>query len=140
MSVMSKIRDWIAQECTFLDEFRELFIDYLDDDVSYMIEATPSDPIVKRYTNGDTVRRKQFSFCSRVIYDGLENIDTSEFFEHFQEWMEDCNRSGNLPELTGNKTAKSIRALTDGYLYDETGKKGQYRIQCEFQYFQTEGE
>lgn len=138
MSVIKSIRDWIAKECTLLEEFRSLFIDYLDSEESYMIEVTPADPIVKRYTNGSTIRRKQFSFCSRVIYDGLENVDTSEFFEDFSAWMEDCDRKGNLPTLEKGKEAQSIKALTDGYLYDAAGKMAQYRIQCEFTYYQED--
>lgn len=138
MSIASTIREWMETECPVLDEFTELFLDYIDADKSYMIEFTPADPIVKRYTDGTTIRRKQFVFCSKVIYDSIENIDTSEFFEDFSEWMEECNRTSNLPTLGNNKISKSIKALTDGYLFDETGKMGQYRIQCEFQYFQME--
>lgn len=138
MSVASAIKKWVEDKCPYLDEFKELFMDYLDDDQSYSLEFTPADPIVKRYADGSTVRRKQFSFCSRVIYEGLQNIDTAEFFEKFQEWMENCNRSGDLPDLGDiKKTPYTVKTLTDGYLYDETGKMGQYRIQCEFKYIQT---
>lgn len=138
MSVNNCIRDWMAGECELLEDFRELFVDYLDDSESYMLEFTPADPIVRRFINGASIRRKQFSFCSRVIYDALENIDTSDFFERFSEWMEACNKAGNLPQLPAGREAQTIRALTDGYLYDETGKMGQYRIQCELIYFQEE--
>lgn len=136
MSIIQSIREWIAQECDFLDDFKALFIDFLDSEESYMLEVTPADPIVKRYLNGDTIRRKQFSFCSRVIYGDLANIDTSAFFEEFQEWLEICSKQGNLPTLTKGKQSLNIKALTDGYLYDQSGKMGQYRIQCEFIYFQ----
>lgn len=136
MSVISRIRDWIAK-CPYLEEFRELFVDYLPEDAdAYSIEVTPSEPIVQRYINGDTLRRKQFSFCSRIVYDGLDNLDASEFFEDFQNWLESCTEKGDLPELAPGKESKSIRALTDGYLYDNNGKKAQYRIQCEFIYYQ----
>lgn len=43
---------------------------------------------------------------------------------------------GNLPALKEGQEAKSLKALTDGYLYDNNGLKAQYRIQCEFIYYQ----
>lgn len=137
MSIISRIRDWMADECPCLEEFRELFVDYLSNGAeAYSLEVTPSDPIVKRFINGDTLRRKQFSFCSRVAYDCLDNLDTSEFFEDFQDWLEECTEEGQLPELKEGQEAMSIKALTDGYLYDNNGIRAQYRIQCEFIYYQ----
>ena len=137
MSIISRVRDWIAEDCPCLEEFRSLFVDYLEPEAEcYSLEVSPSEPIVKRMINGDTIRRKTFSFCSRVFYDGLDNIDSSDFFEDFSEWLEDCTATGNLPELKEGQTAKSLRATTDGYLYDNNGIKAQYRIQCEFIYYQ----
>ncbi len=137
MSVISRIRDFIASECPCLGDFQSLFVDYLEPgEDSYSLETEPSEPIVKRMINGDTVRRKTFSFCSRVFYNGIDNVDTSDFFERFSEWMEECTAFGKLPELREGQEAKSIRAATDGYLYDNNGLKAQYRIQCEFIYYQ----
>lgn len=137
MSIISKIRDFIAGECPHLKDFRELFIDYLEpEEDSYSLEVMPAEPIVKRMINGDTVRRKVFSFCSRGFYSGLDNVDTSDFFEGFSGWLEDCTLSGRLPALGEGREARSLRATTDGYLYDNNGIKCQYRIQCECIYYQ----
>jgi hypothetical protein len=135
MSISASIRDWFS-ECPLLEEFRALFVDYLDDTESYTIEFTPTEPIIKRYIDGSTLRCLQFSFCSREQYDGLANIDTSAFYEKFAEWLENCNQKKDLPSLEDGKEAQSIKALTQGYLYDESGKYCQYRIQCEFIYYQ----
>lgn len=137
MSVISRIRDFIAKECPCLGDFRELFVDYLEPDTeSYSLEVTPAEPVVKRMINGDSVRRKAFSFCSREFFNGLDNVDTSDFFEEFSEWLERCTASGTLPDLGEGREARSLRSTTDGYLYDETGIKCQYRIQCECIYYQ----
>ena len=32
MSIISRIRDWIAEKCPCLEDFRELFVDYLTED------------------------------------------------------------------------------------------------------------
>lgn len=85
MSVISRIRDWIAKECPCLDDFRALFVDFLPEGAdAYSLEVTPSEPTVKRFINGDALRRKQFSFCSRVCYNGMDNLDTSDFLKSFK--------------------------------------------------------
>lgn len=101
-----------------------------------MVEAVPAEPIVKRYTNGDSIRRAAFHFCSRVFWGDMENIDTSEFYEHFQEWLGDCTRDRVFPKLDSTKEARSIRATTNGYMVDAEAKTARYTIQCEFIYLQ----
>lgn len=145
MSVIECIRKFIREECPLLKEFGELFstvgMDKLGEDTgSYTVEIIPSEPIVKRYTGGDTIRRVSFYFASRESYEDLKNIDTSEFYEKFSDWMERCTRSGKLPVLEDGKDAKCIKATTQGYLMDVTETKAQYQIQCEFQYYQSKGE
>lgn len=139
MSVASKVVEFI-QTCPFLEEFAELFsvvhLDKLEEDTTaYCIESTPVEPILKRYTNGDTIRQYVFSLCSRELYGEEENKDTSEFYEKFSDWLEECTSTGDLPDLRGNLQSRSIRATTDGYLYDAQETKCQYRIQCQFIYF-----
>lgn len=136
MSVSVKVKEFI-EGCPFLKEFEQMFpvvnTDMLGEDTtSYSIESTPADPIIKRYSNGDTVRQYVFSLCSREIYGESENEETAEFYEKFADWLEECTRSGALPKLTGKLKSKSIRATTGGYLYDNKGTKCQYRIQCQF--------
>lgn len=143
MSVIGTIRDFIAT-CPYLDEFEETFskvdIDFLEENpTNYMVEAVPAEPIVRRYINGDSIRRVAFHFCSRVFWGDMENIDTSEFYEHFQEWLEDCTRDRVFPKLDSidsTKEARSIRATTNGYMVDAEAKTARYTIQCEFIYLQ----
>lgn len=144
MSVISAIRDFIASECPYLDEFSEVFsgvskvdVDTLDSEpTNYMIEVVPADPVVKRYANGDTVRRVAFHFCSRVFYGSVENIDTSDFYEHFSEWLEECTRTGKFPILGASREPRYIRATTNGYMTDNETQTARYAIQCEFIYLQ----
>ena len=139
MSVAVKVKEFI-EACPFLKEFEQMFpvvnTDMLGENItSYSIESTPADPIVKQYTNGDTVRRYAFSLCSREIYGEAENEESTEFYEKFADWLEECTYLGDLPALSGQLASRSIRATTGGYLYDNQGTKCQYRIQCEFIYF-----
>lgn len=139
MSIASKIAEFIA-ECPFLKEFEQMFpkvdLDSLEENATaYCIESTPADPILKRFANGDTVRQYVFSVCSREWYGPEENKDTSEFYEKFADWLEECTAENHLPALSGQLQSKSIKATTDGYLYDSQENKCQYRIQCQFVYY-----
>ena len=106
-----------------------------EDPTTYMIESTPANPILKRYANGDTERQYVFSLCSREFYGAPENIDTTEFYENFSDWLDFFTKEGRLPDLKGNLISKSIWATTEGYLYDAQEHKCQYRIQCQFIYY-----
>lgn len=140
MSVAGKVKEFI-ETCPFLKEFGQatfpvVYLDVLEDNATmYSIESTPAEPIVRRYANGDSVRQYVFSLCSRELYGTAENEATAEFYEKFSDWLDDCTRDGILPALSGQLQSKSIRATTDGYLYDNEGTSCQYRIQCQFIYF-----
>lgn len=144
MSVIGAIREFIAVQCPYLDEFSEMFsevakveVDTLDENPrNYMIEAVPANPVIKRYATGDTVRRVAFHFCSRVFFGSAENIDTSDFYEHFSEWLGKCTRNGDFPVLGESKEPRYIRATTNGYMTDNETQTARYAIQCEFIYLQ----
>lgn len=140
MSVIGAVRDFIVEKCTFLEEFDSLFplvsVDMLGEKTpSYAIESVPSEPVVKRYMNGDSVRKLTFYLCSRNLYGMNENVDTSEFYEKFADWLEDCNNQKELPVLADGKRALKFVANTDGYVNDTDGTHAQYQIQCELRYF-----
>ncbi len=140
MSIPGKIKEFI-ENCPFLEEFEQatfsvVNIDLLEEETAaYSIESTPAEPILKRYANGDSERQYVFSLCSRVLYGPSENLATSEFYEKFSDWLEECTRTGTLPKLSGQLQSRSIRATTDGYLYDNQSTSCQYRIQCQFIYY-----
>lgn len=86
MSVIESIRTFIRDNCPVLQEFDQMFpptigMEKLEENTgSYTVQIVPSEPIVKRYVNGDTIRRVSFYFASREAYEDVENIDTSEFY------------------------------------------------------------
>lgn len=140
MSIAGKVKEFIEQ-CPFLEEFGQATFPVVnmnlleEDPTMYSIEDTPAEPILKRFANGDTLRQYEFSLCSRELYGPAENLNTAEFYEKFSDWLEECTNSGNLPALSGPLQSKSIRATTNGYLYDNQGSSCQYRIQCQFTYY-----
>ena len=140
MSIIESIRAFI-NECPFLNEFdAAVGVEYLpEDEKSYIIGASITDkPVVKSYMNGDKVKRFNFVFASREYFgrDNVENMDVADFYEHFSEWLEECDVSGNLPVLSEGKETRCIRALTNGYVFNQTETKAQYQIQCKLIYYQ----
>jgi hypothetical protein len=140
MSVIKSVRAFI-NKCPFLDEFDAIVgVEYLpEDEKSFVIEASITDkPIVKKYLNGDKIKRFNFVFASREYFgaDNVENMDIAKFYEHFSEWLEQCDEIEIFPDMEEGKTATSIQALTNGYVYDQTETKAQYQIQCQLTYFQ----
>ena len=137
-SIVECIRDFV-KKCPYLSEFhRGIGVDYLAEDTqSYMIEAVPCNPIVKRYVSGQSVRQFQFYFASRETYSKnvLDNLENCAFYERFQNWLEECTKNDDLPELTGGKVAREIMATTHGYVFDAEQSKAQYMIQCNLIYF-----
>ena len=77
-------------------------VDYLGEKpVEYTLETMPTDPIMKRYADGSTVRQYLFAFGSREYYsqDRLQNIKNSGFYEKLSDWVEAKSKAGELPEL-----------------------------------------
>lgn len=139
MTIIESVRNFI-ETCPYLPEFRAAVnAQYLGEDVkSYMIESTPVEPVVKRYTDGSTLRQFAFVFASREYFgpDVIENIDNSGFYEHFADWLEMSTMEGHLPEMEQGKHPRKILATTTGYVFNADETKAMYQIQCRLTYFQ----
>lgn len=140
MSVINAVKKFIEEKCSFLEEFDELFplvnLDKLPEKpTSYSIESVPSDPIVKRYMNGDSIRKITFYLCSRQMYSEETTTEASDFYEKFSDWLEECNEKKMFPVLDDGKRPVKFVVNTGGYVNDTTGTLAQYQIQCEFRYF-----
>lgn len=136
--IIQSVRDFIA-DCPFLDEYANLLVDRLEDDVaSYSIEPIPSETIVKRYVNGTSLRQYDFHFASMEAYtqEVIDQISNSAFYEHFASWLEACSRSEKLPVLDGERLCTQISALTTGYIAAVDETKARYVIQCRLTYLQ----
>ena len=136
--LLESIRNFISR-CPHLEEFSPINVDYLDKDaVNYSIEAIPSQPILKQYVDGSSVRQLNFIFASREIYgkDEISNIHNSGFYEHFASWIEEQSNKGVLPILRDGRESIKIEVLTPGYVFQTDIDRGQYQIQLKLIYFQ----
>lgn len=138
--IIKSLREFIVK-CPHLQEFEDSIkvnVNYLgDESPAYSIEAVSCNPIIKKYIDDSSVRQFDFKLSSREAYssDVLKNIETSGFYEHFSEWLEEQNNNGNLPILEGNKKVKSIKALSTGYLSEKNVDKARYEIKMRLIYF-----
>nr|DAE44011.1 MAG TPA: Minor capsid protein from bacteriophage [Caudoviricetes sp.]DAE51014.1 MAG TPA: Minor capsid protein from bacteriophage [Caudoviricetes sp.] len=106
--------------------------------MEYSINALPCNPLIKKYADGGSVKQFQFALTSKDCYDGDARtaIENSGFYERFEDWIEQQDIKGILPELSGDKAPVSITVMQKGYLYDLDTDLGQYEIQCKLEYEQ----
>ncbi len=136
--IIQSIREFISG-CSYLSEYKALLVDRLEPGIeAYSIEAIPCSPVIKYYANGDSVRQFQFYFSSTEAYsqEVLDEIENSAFFEHFAAWMEQQTRAKTLPELSGDRLATKLEALTHGYVATTDQTTARYVIQCRLTYIQ----
>ncbi|CEK40340.1 chloramphenicol resistance protein [Clostridioides difficile] len=139
MTIIESVREFI-KKCPYLDEFaKSINVEFLGEEfTSYTLETVPSETVIKRFINGDSIKQFIFIFASRECYgsDVMQNIENSQFYEQFADWIYRENLSGNLPALSGNKEAMSLEVSTPGYPVQTSIDTAQYQIQLKLKYFE----
>jgi hypothetical protein len=105
----------------------------------YSIRAEPTGQIIKKYLNGDTMRR--FSFALEGICDTISDADRAQnnaLFERLALWLERKTRARQLPVMRCGAKAMSIEATGGVYMarQDEDGDAAVYMMQIELNYYQ----
>lgn len=145
--IIEAIRNYI-RTCSCLQEFEgvpglvKVNVDYLEENSTvYSIEEVPTDPIIKKYINGDSIRQFQFIFASREPYgaDVLQNISNSGFYEDFANWIEAQNNNDNLPILDDGYESQEIKVLSPGYAFQVDVDKARYQIELRLKYYKKQG-
>ncbi len=138
MKIIESIRNFIAG-CPLLKDNTILCVDRLGDtEIEYTIDSEMTEPILRKYVDGSSLRQFNFVFASREKYgsDTLQNIANSGFYEDFADWIEKQSNSGNLPELDEYRTPQYIEVLSGGYVFDTTDSTARYQIPLRFVYYQ----
>lgn len=128
------IRDYILQFPALKEGC--LYVDYLGNTaVEYTVEAVPCDPVYTKYTDGSCMKQFLFLFASREFYSADVNqcIENLSFYEEFERWIWEQNRSGILPDLDG-RSPVSLEVLTGGYAFDADENTARYQIQLRLIY------
>ena len=135
-SIIKGLEQYFAK-CPLLKE-GFLRVDYLGEKpIEYVIEILPTDPILKRYADGSSVRQYLFAFGSREFYsqERLQNIENSAFYERLADWVERKSWSGELPEMPEGMEAQGLYVVSSGYLFDGTKSNARYQIQLRLEYY-----
>ncbi len=136
-TILDALHTWL-ETCPAFDG-EGLYVDFMPDTgVHFALDSAPTQPVVKRYTDGSSVRQFRFDLRLQDAYDGevLQAIANSGLFEQVADWMDAQTRARRLPALPAGKTAQSVTALTTGYLYQPHENFGRWMIQCRMTYLQ----
>lgn len=138
MSIIESIREFISG-CPLLKNGVLLNVDRLGDtEIKYTIDGEITNPILRQYVDGSSLRQFNFIFASREKYgsDTLQNIANSGFYEDFADWIENQSNSGNLPILDKYRIPQYIEVQSGGYVFDTDDSTARYQIQLNFVYYQ----
>nr|DAR19697.1 MAG TPA: Minor capsid protein from bacteriophage [Caudoviricetes sp.] len=131
-SNMKAIKNFF-ETCSLLKNGK-INVDYLKDDInSYSIDQTPSNPIVKKYTDGGCRKQVTFDFSVQapLSSSAIINLANSKFCEDFTKWVEEQDKKGNLPDIPG---IVQVKCTSSGYLLQKTETTAIYIIQMNCQY------
>lgn len=132
--MIDELRKYFIQSVTLAEEFNNILADFLEEDATnYTLEPIPTEPILKQYVDGGSLRQFVFQFGSREFYDDslAQNIDNLNFYDRFQEEIEENNRKGILPNIQGIQT---IECLNNGTIQDVQTGTAKYSIQMRITY------
>ncbi len=105
--------------------------------IHYSIDNVPANPMIKKYTDGGSLRQFIFVFASRESY-GIEKFDNkeiAEFYENFSDWIEAQDKEKKYPKLGEGLQSTRLEVLTTGYLFDEGQTEARFQIQCRLIYY-----
>lgn len=133
MKKIEAIRSYF-NTCPLLDDEARLSIDYRGSEaIEYSIYSNPVNPIVKKYVDGGALKQYSFVFSTLSYYSPelSQQLENSGFFEEFERWIENNNRTGKLPNVSG---AIKVEILTSGYLMNAEADTASYQIQLRLLY------
>ncbi len=135
--MIDSIRQYIGKCPIF--KGKEININYLGNEVrvSYSVEAVPSNPLVKEYTDGAKLCQILFVVASRELYTASpkDNTAAMKFHDDFARWVDAQDKARNYPTLPNGEQPQSIEVLTGPYLFDVGNNDARYQIQCRLTYY-----
>lgn len=112
---------------------------YLGDDVgSCSVEMGARVYEAKRYSDGARLMKRQFVLALREIYsmDAQKNLAAAGVCGEVERWIEEMDRAGNLPKLSGFGTAKSISVVQGFRLMSAESLDARYEAELELEWYE----
>ncbi len=131
-SIIKALREYISS-CPYLHDGK-IGVDYLEHEIAYSIEPTPVAPIDTYFIDDSEIKQFAFILASRESYgqETIQNILNTEFYEDFNNWIEEQNLNGNLPKIDGIET---IECTSTGYAYQTGIDTARYQIPLKITYY-----
>ncbi len=132
--MIEKIREYFINNVSLAEEYDNILADFLGEDATtYSIEPIPTEKVIKAYRDGGSLNQFVFQFSSREFYDNTvaQNIANLDFYEKFENQIEDNNYKKILPEIDG---IQSIECLNNGTIQDIESGTAKYAIQMRITY------
>ena len=147
-AIINCIKDFIKDNCPYLDELAEIKVDYLDVESKikncWSIEQIDTmQPIIKKNVLGTkTTRQVEFILATRTFFNTVDdtiNVENLAVFEEIQEWFYQCTKKHDLPILNDNELSIEI-SCGNGYLFgtDKTNTIARYECKCKLIYEKKE--
>jgi hypothetical protein len=108
--------------------------DKIDD---YSLDKIPTNQVVKPWILGTGTYKDVYSFRGRKTFskDAKINLDNINFFEQFENLIENNNKNKILPEIAG---IEKIECLNPGTMkINNDGKSAEFDIQIQITYRKT---
>lgn len=114
-------------------------VNYLGNEAktAYSVEAVPTSPIVKKYTDGGQLCQMLFVVASRELYteSPKDNTAVMKFYDDFAAWIDTKNKKREYPTLPVPFAVQSIEVMTGPYLFEAGNVDARYQIQCRLTYY-----
>ncbi|MBR4173032.1 MAG: hypothetical protein IKR46_01515 [Clostridia bacterium] len=136
MSIIESVKNYF-ENCPYFED-KAININYLSPQSgSFSIDNMPENPVVKRYSDGESLMQFCFLIAERIVYDGgiTENLAVSQFFEEIESWIKEQDKQKNLPDLSNmGLTPTAIEVTKSGTLYDTARTSARIQIELRLLY------
>lgn len=136
MSIIESVKNYLKSCPCFED--KAININYLSPQSgSFSIDNVPKNPIIKRYSDGETLMQFCFLIAGRAAYDkdAEENLKISQFFEEFEGWIDSQNKAKNLPDLSDmGLLPTAIEVTKSGTVYDTARTSARFQTELRLLY------
>lgn len=133
-SMIKSIKEYFIENVTLAEEFRNILADFLGEEATeYIIEPISIETKLRPYIDGGYLGQLTFNFGSREYYDDSnnQNIENLDFYEKFQNEIEENNKKHILPNIDG---IQSIECLGNGTIQDTQKGTAKYTIPMRITY------
>ena len=121
--------------CPYLDS-ETVNVNYLKKETAAVsLEMTKERSVVREYADGGALRGVTFVIALRGRLVGSEALLAAERCQKIEEWIEEQNRSGNLPQLDLGKPAIDLKVVKGFEATTVYGDRVRYEAEIEVIYY-----